>query len=170
MVPEIKKILFTTDFSKSSQKALAYAVGLANQYGASITILHVMEESSISSGAHLKDLLGEEKWGQMKEMHEQQAKQVLIGKQREASLIGEALGNFCQEAREDLGHFSIADLVVTKGNVVEEIVSEAQSHQCDLIVMGYHVRGKLEDAISRSTTRRVLRRSKIPALLVRISE
>lgn len=39
-----------------------------------------------------------------------------------------------------------------------------------LIVMGYHSRGKLEEAVVGSTTRRVLRRSKIPVLLVRLPD
>ena len=170
MVPEIKKILFTTDLSKSSHDALAYAVSLANRYDASITILHVMEEASFSTGTQFRDLLGDEKWTQLQQMHEEQAKQVLIGKQKEASLIGEALGNFCQEAQECLGHFGVDDVAVSKGNVVDEIIGEAQSRNCDLIVMGYHVRGKLEETIAGTTTRRVLRRSKIPVFLVRISD
>ena len=170
MVPEIKKILYTTDLSTPSQKALGYAVSLANRYDATITILHVMEDASFSTGTQFQDLLGEEKWKQLKEMHEQQAKQVLIGKQKEATLIGEALGNFCQEAQECMGHFGVDDVAVAKGNVVDEIINESQSRQCDLIVMGYHVRGKLEETIAGTTTRRVLRRSKIPVFLVRISD
>ena len=39
MVPDIKKILFTTDLSQESRQALDYAISLATQYGASITIL-----------------------------------------------------------------------------------------------------------------------------------
>ena len=62
------------------------------------------------------------------------------------------------------------DIVVAKGNIVEEILAETQARGCDLIVMGYHSRGKLEEAIMGSTTRRVLRRSKIPVLLVRLPE
>ena len=58
--------------------------------------------------------------------------------------------------------------IVTKGNVVTEILAETQARGIDLIVMGYHSRGKLEEAVVGSTTRRVLRQSKIPVLLVRL--
>jgi nucleotide-binding universal stress UspA family protein len=44
MIPQIKKILFTTDLSKQTRHAFNYAVGLANQYGATLTILYVMED------------------------------------------------------------------------------------------------------------------------------
>jgi len=54
--------------------------------------------------------------------------------------------------------------------VVDEILAETQDRGIDLIVMGYHSRGKLEGAVVGSTTRRVLRRSRMPVLLVRLPE
>jgi nucleotide-binding universal stress UspA family protein len=41
MIPQVKKILFTTDLSRQTRHAFNYAVGLASQYGASLTILYV---------------------------------------------------------------------------------------------------------------------------------
>ena len=58
------------------------------------------------------------------------------------------------------------DIIVVRGNVVDE----TQDRGIDLIVMGYHSRGKLEGAVVGSTTRRVLRRSRMPVLLVRLPE
>jgi nucleotide-binding universal stress UspA family protein len=40
----------------------------------------------------------------------------------------------------------------------------------DLIVMGYHPRGRLEEAIVGSVSRSVLRRTQVPVLLVRLPE
>ena len=172
MVPHIKKILFTTNLSKESRLALDYAISLAMQYGASITILHVMEESHWSTGAYVKNILGEQRWQELKETQEQQAKQILAGKQKEGALIREALTEFCKEAEKDNHEceFVMDDIVVTHGNVVDEIIDIAQQRKCDLIVMGYHVRGKYGEAIHGSTTRRVLRSTKIPVMLVRLIE
>ena len=39
---QIKKILYATDLSENAVHAFAYAVSLANLYGAGITILHVL--------------------------------------------------------------------------------------------------------------------------------
>ena len=82
----------------------------------------------------------------------------------------DALGEFCEAAKADLGEieFSTDEIVVTSGNVEDEILAEAKNRDCNLIVMGYHVRGKLEEAILGSTTRRVLRRGKIPVMLVQL--
>ena len=172
MVPEIKKILFATDLSKNSRHAFNYTVSAADKYGATITILHVMEEVSPYSNAHLKNFIGEEKWQELQESHEQEARQILIGKKKEGSMIREALHEFCEEVQKNFAHCEIMtdDIIIARGNVVDEIIAETQDRGIDLIVMGYHSRGKLEEAVVGSTTRRVLRRSKIPVLLVRLPE
>jgi len=46
IVPQIKKILYATDLSENARYAFAYAASLANQYGAGVTILHVLEDPS----------------------------------------------------------------------------------------------------------------------------
>jgi nucleotide-binding universal stress UspA family protein len=172
MFPEIKKILFTTDLSKNSRHAFNYAISAADKYGATITILHVMEEVSPSSNAHLKNFIGEEKWQELQESHEQEARQILIGKKKEGSMIRQALHEFCEEVQKNFAHCEIMtdEIVVAKGNVVDEILAVTQNREIDLIVMGYHSRGKLEEAVVGSTTRRVLRRSRTPVLLVRLPE
>jgi nucleotide-binding universal stress UspA family protein len=172
MVPNIKKILFTTDLSQESRQALDYAISLATQYGADITILYVMEESQWSTGDLIKNTLGEERWQQLRESREQEVKQILIGKKKEGALIREALNEFCETAQKDHKEceFIVDDIVVARGVVVDEIIHDSEEKNCDLIVMGYHARGALEQAFLGSTTRRVLRRSKIPVLLVRLEK
>jgi nucleotide-binding universal stress UspA family protein len=172
MIPEFKKILFTTNLTPESRHAFDYAISLANKYGATITILHVMEEAPQSTKVQLKNILGEERWRQLKESHEQEAKQILIGKQKEGIMIKEALQDYYEDVQKDHDEceFLMDEIVITSGVVVDEILHEAQQRDCDVIVMGYHVRGKFEEAIAGSTTRRVLRRSKIPAMLVRLPE
>ena len=101
MVPQIKKILFTTNLSKESRLAFDYAISLAMQYGAKIIILHVMEETSWSSSAYVRNILGDQRWQELKQTHEEQARQILIGKQKEGALIREALTEFCKEAEKD---------------------------------------------------------------------
>ena len=62
------------------------------------------------------------------------------------------------------------EIVVTQGDAVDCILQEVETRACDLIVMGYHPRGRLEEAIVGSVSRSVLRRSKVPVLLVRLPE
>ena len=53
---------------------------------------------------------------------------------------------------------------------MEEILKQSQERNCDLIVMGTHGHGVIEEAIIGSTARKVLRRSKTPVLVVRLPD
>lgn len=168
MIPNIRKILFPTDLSEVSRSAFRYAVALADKFDAAISILHVMAESGNEGAAALRDFLGEDRWRQLQKTHEQEARQILIGKRREGAMIREALGAFAEKAGSELenGRIRMDEIDVVQGSVVEEIIRGAAERNCDLIVMGYRARGKIEDTISPGTTRRVLRRSRIPVMLV----
>ena len=60
MIPEIKKILYTTDMSETSNLAFSYAASLANRYGAGITILHVIKDSMSTSENLVSNVLGDD--------------------------------------------------------------------------------------------------------------
>ena len=173
MTPEFKKILFTTDLSNDSRTAFDFAISLANRYGAHITVLHVLEELSRSSSNLLTTYLGKEKWQEIVDSQKQDAQRVLIGKRKEALVIKEALAAFCDEAKSDHAEcqFIMDDvaIVVSEGNVVDEILAEAGRRKCDVIVMGYRASGKIEGAVTGSTSNRLLRRSHIPVLLIRMN-
>lgn len=172
MIPEIKKILFTTDLSQQARHAFSYALSLANQYGASLTILYVMEDPSPTQSAYLQAFIGDERWEELRQSHEQEIRQVLIGKKREGSMIRQALGEMFTAAKSDLPEKNLRsdEIVVTQGDTVDCILQEAEARKVDLIVMGYHPRGRLEEAIVGSVSRSVLRRTNVPVLLVRLPE
>ncbi|MFO7707436.1 MAG: universal stress protein [Desulfobacterales bacterium] len=172
MIPEIKKILFTTDLSKQARHAFSYALSLANQYGASLTILYVMEDPSPTQSAYLQAFIGDERWEELRHSHEQEVRQILIGKQREGAMIREALGEMFTETQKQFKAPGVKaeEIVVTQGEAVECILQEAEARGSDLIVMGYHPRGRLEAAVIGSVSRRILRRAKVPVLLVRLPE
>jgi nucleotide-binding universal stress UspA family protein len=46
---QLRKILFCTDFSEHSERALEYALSLAMEYNAELTLLHVLEDISASA-------------------------------------------------------------------------------------------------------------------------
>ncbi len=81
------------------------------------------------------------------------------------------MDEFCDQLKtESEVDINIDEINVVRGYVVDEILAEAQRIGCDLIVMGYNVRGKLEEAVLGSTTRKVLRRSRIPVMMVQLVE
>jgi nucleotide-binding universal stress UspA family protein len=99
-----------------------------------------------------------------------EAKEALIGKKREHLAIKEALHQFSEDVKQQQAGdgFTTDDIIVLRGNPVEEIIKSAEESNCDLIVMGTHGHGTLEDVMLGSTARRVIRRSKVPVLVVRL--
>ena len=166
---EIKKILYTTDLSESAFHAFAYAVSLANQYDAGITILHVLiEDPDIES--KVVPYIGDDEWEEIKKRHYQEAREALIGKKRDNVAIREVLENFSEKVKieTDSQAFATDEIIVERGNPVDKILEVADSRNCDLIVMGSHGHGVIEDALIGSTARRVVRRSTKPVLVIRL--
>lgn len=167
-LPQIKKILFTTDLSQQTRHAFNYAAGLAHQYGATLTILYVMEDIPVPQSANLQAFIGGDRWKELQKSQELHVQQVLIGKKREGAMIREALGDMVTATQEELPGKTLRseEIVVTQGDPVDCISQEAEARQVDLVIMGYHPRGRIGEAIMGSVSRSVLRRSKIPVLLV----
>ena len=162
MIPEIKKILYTTDLSDNARYAFSYAASLANRYGAGITILHVLEEMSPYADSVVINILGEEKWKEIRDANEQEVLET----------IKTRLEKFCEDVSSELPDCPfITDAIIVKiGNPVEEILEGAEAGDCDMVVMGAHGHGIIANAMMGSTSRRVLRRCKKPVLVVRLPE
>jgi nucleotide-binding universal stress UspA family protein len=167
-LPRIKKILFTTDLSSQTKHAFNYATGLAHQYGATLTILYVMEDIPVPQSTNLKAFIGSDRWKELEKSNVEHIQQVLIGKKREGAMIREALGDMVTATQRELTEKDLrsGEIVVTQGDPVDCISQEAEARQVDLIIMGYHPRGRIGEAIMGSVSRSVLRRSKVPVLLV----
>lgn len=168
MVPEIsiKKILYATDLSENARYAFAYAVSLAKHYDATITFLHVIPEE-ISMEAAIVGHIGQEKWNMIKEKRMKDAIETLTGKKREYLPMKDVLNAFAESACVG-NEFKTEDILVVRGNPVEEIIKQSKEKNCDIIVMGTHGHGGLIDSVMGSTARSVLRRSSIPVLVVRL--
>jgi nucleotide-binding universal stress UspA family protein len=169
----IKNILYATDLSESAHHAFSYAVSLADQYAARLTLLHVLPDTpDIFESSKIAGYIGEDRWKEMQESHFQDAKNALIGKRRDHHLVQEILGEFSEKTRSafESPAAETDEIIVKKGNPADVILDVANEMKCDLIVMGTHGRRGLVDAVTGSTTRRVVHRSAIPVLVVRLPE
>jgi len=85
-------------------------------------------------------------------------------------MIQERLRNFCQELQGQLAGCRLdrAEILIREGEPVSEILALAEERHFDLIVMGTRGLGALADAVMGSTARRVIRRAKIPVLVIRL--
>ena len=164
----IKKILYTTDLSESAVHAYAYAVSLANLYGAGIAILHVLAE--FPGEEFITNMINTNTWDEIKNRHYSKARDQLIGKRRDHVALKEVLEAFSEEAKADgEAEAAVTDKVLIKPGIpAEVIVDTAQELNCDLIVMGTHGHSALADVLIGSTAKWVVRNSPIPVLVIRL--
>ena len=62
----------------------------------------------------------------------------------------------------------MTDVKVRNGHPVEEIIAESIASDYDVIVMGTHGHGILAGAMMGSTAMRVVRRSHVPVMVIRL--
>lgn len=158
MSPDIVRILYATDLSPNSTHALRYASLIARQNDALMTILHVVEAPSPTTYALLSSFL------EVSEIKAKRSEQINY----HIAQIRRKLDHLCEtECRYDPELEKRVDRIeVREGFAAEEILQEARDGDCDLIVMGTHGKGALENTFVGSVARRVLRRTRRPVLVV----
>lgn len=165
---KIKKILYATDISENAHYAFAYAVSLANLYKAKIVILHVLTEIP-NLDSSVQAYIDAERWEEIKERNLKEVEATLAGKKRDHVVIREALDQFCEDVKSVSDEeFETDEIVIKRGNTVNTILEESQKRNCDLIVMGTQGHGILAEVMMGSTAKKVIRRSPIPVLVVKL--
>jgi len=165
---QIEKILYATDLSETAVHAFAYAVSLANMYGASITILHVLAE--FPGEKFIVNMIDTKTWNKIKMRHYSEAREKLIGEKRDHIAIKEVLHAFSEEVKANAQNqsFITDEILIKTGAPAEVIVATAQEQNCDLVVMGTHGHGVITDVLIGSTAKAVVRHSPIPVLVIRL--
>jgi nucleotide-binding universal stress UspA family protein len=147
-VIKMKKVLVPTDFSESARHALTYGMSFAKEYGAEL-VLHVVENITVGYASDLFPV-------PMAEVFQ------------EISGYAKAeLAKLAAEARQR--ELAVTELVV-QGKPSAEILRYAGENGVDMIVLGTHGKGMLDQALFGSTTERVVRRAPCPVLTVRMAE
>ncbi len=153
MIPQLKKILYATDLSASANNAFGYALSLAIQYQAKISIINVYEEPAHSVNLQLRNSVDFE-----------------AAKEKLTEVVKAQLEQYLK--KEDHAECPYAKYVdsiyVVPGAPVATIRSHARKGNYDLIVMGTHGHGFLFSAVIGSTAQKMVQESKIPVLVVRI--
>jgi ACR3 family arsenite efflux pump ArsB/nucleotide-binding universal stress UspA family protein len=165
MVPAIRKILYATDLSETARHAARYACSLGNQYQAGVTVLHVIpdlvDHLSEEVGINLADHIHKTEWNDFHKKGIQKARQLITRRVRETSQNVVEEIPFCPLSEDDI--------MVGVGNPARQIVAAARQGSFDLIIMGTHGHGKLEESMIGSIASDVIRQSTVPVLVVRLS-
>lgn len=164
-----KKILYATDLSESGRYAFNHAASLTSQYGSRLTVLHVVEGGP-ELDRRLFGYVTKELWEEIKQRNLKEATDILQRRKRDDAAISEAVGEYCEDVKDSIKKeaYVTYSVLVKMGDPVEEIMNEAEDGAYDLVVMGTHGHGAVKASIMGDTVRRVVRRSKIPVLVVRV--
>lgn len=147
----ISKILVSSDGSKSSQKAVQYAIDLAKVVSASIIVLTVIDKRA---------LLGKNAGATKEIMDEQESIVSFMRKNAENHL--EEIKNLCEKSGVSV------KTVSRLGHPVEEIVRQATKSKADLLVMGARGMNPLAAQSLGSVSYGIISyNSSIPVLIVR---
>ena len=159
MIPEFRKILFTSDLTDNSRHAFSYAASLASRCCAEIVFLYVMEDVPHSA----KGFLDQEILEQIRRSALDSATRSLVGKRKDMAMLQSELSRFCKRAQVEVQNgvqgFIADQVVVKEGNIVDEILKTAADHNCDAIVMGSAHHSALAEAMLGSVVKGVLRRA-----------
>jgi nucleotide-binding universal stress UspA family protein len=146
----LKNVLVPTDFSDASESALRYGKALATAFGATLHVVHVIEEpygqpwAVEAYGFSLASL--QEEW------------------------IKDARARLTDSLTEEERTALKAVTTTVLGHPVMEILRYANERAIDLIVMGTHGRGPLGHVVLGSVAERVVRKAPCPVLTVRTKE
>jgi nucleotide-binding universal stress UspA family protein len=141
------KILTAIDFSENSECAFDYALTLATQFGAELTIIHVINEPVDLRGFYVPHISFEQ-----------------LEKEIEESAV-KMMESFCSSK---LGGFTNYQTAIVTGIPSDEITAAAAKIDASLIVLGTHGRTGLDRILFGSTAERVVRSASCPVLTVRL--
>lgn len=172
MITKFTKILFPTDLSEHARYSFQYAASVAAFCKASLIILHVTGDDTPQNTRNMLSVfLGSDKMRELEDKHDenaQSARDVLIGKRQEANIVRDAMGMFYEGLKIDLVNKDVPsdEILVKKGDPVTEIFAAIKKYGCDLIVMGHGKYNLLSEAVIGSTTKSVLKKSRVPVLII----
>ncbi len=142
-----EKILTAIDFSECSDHAFDYALTLATQFQAELTLIHVINEPVDLRGFYVPHISFEQ-----------------LEKEIEEGAV-KMMEKFCGDR---LGDFTNYKTAIMTGIPYEEIIRKAQETDASLIVIGTHGRTGIDHLIFGSTAERVVRGAACPVLTIRM--
>jgi len=141
-----KRILYPTDFSDVSKKALAHIKQLKESGGETVILLHVIDERQIQA---IESFVSEHS--------EKLTKDIIEGVNQEMQSIEKELAQ---------AGFKV-ESTLEVGNPLREILRIEKEEDVSLIVLASHGKTNLEEIFLGSVSEKVARRCKKPILIIK---
>lgn len=167
MIKPLKSIMLATNLEEYNKVAFDVAVSLATHYEAKLVLLHVLEKLPQQAENRLLWMFGKEQRDEAHKAEVEHAHKSLVGKNITSGVIRSALDEYCKRSGLDEATCGIVsrEIIISEGDVVEDILTYSQEKGCGMIVLGTHEGLFSKSAIS-SHIKSILKRSTIPVLTV----
>lgn len=142
-----KRIMLPYDFSANADKALSHAAFMSALLKADIYLVHVISKSE------LIDII--------LPILKMKTDKVIV------DLVNERLRDVCTRIQKTYG--IMPKPIVSTGNITSELVSLAEEHNVDLIIMGTRGKDSKSDLFLGSNAYRLITKSSIPVMTIRDS-
>ena len=143
----IRKILYATDYSKASDRALEEAINLAKQNETELLVVHVLEPIPYAAG---EEFGGAELYLRLED-----------ATKRESQTTMDKLIRRLQRSKVK------AKSLLLRGSAHDQIVKAAKSKKVDMIVIGTHGRTGLSKLFMGSVAAKVVSTATCPVVTVR---
>ena len=153
MIPPIKTILLATDLSKNSAYAFYYAVHMAKRDEAKIVILHAVEPlpPMLISFGDFSHKVAQDRWDETVKKFKERIQDISVKVDTRMGISSVDL---------------ISKILVKLGLPVEEILKAVDEEGCDVIVIGTHSKGFLQQTLVGSVCSSVLHRTRKPVFVI----
>jgi nucleotide-binding universal stress UspA family protein len=159
MSPAVKNILCSIAMGPNSERVMLKALMEASAHDARVHILHIIPAYDAAMATPIVSFMGEEKFKKLVEEHKSETTEAI---RKEI----EALKKKILEEHLDESTDRIQDIHVFEGDPELEILHMADELDVDMIVMGTHSKGLTHYTFMGSVARKVLKRGRVPMLLV----
>jgi len=151
---QIKKVLIALDYDPTAQKVAETGFSIANVLEAEVILLHVVSNPVYYSSLEYSAIMGFDGYTYANPIQLDSKEGI-----KKASLL------YLESTKKHLGDNKIK-IVVNEGDFATSILETAKKEHADIIVMGSHSKKWLEDILMGSVAEEVLRKTKIPLLII----
>ncbi|MBK7713355.1 MAG: universal stress protein [Bacteroidales bacterium] len=153
----MKKVLIALDYDTTAQKVAEAGFSLAKSMKAQVILLHIIADPAYYSSLEYSPITG---FAGYMDMSNNQLDSL-------DGLIKASL-QYLDKTKHHLGDKEIQTLV-KEGDFASTILTTAKELHADMIVMGSHSRNWLENIVMGSVTEKVLHSTKIPLLIIPVT-
>lgn len=151
----IKKMCIAIDYSPTSQKVVETGYEYAKALGAQVLLVHVVSDAVYYMGGH-DAMMGYEGFNTVTDMN-------VVEDLKESS------NNYLKNIADHLKGAHV-EIKVLEGNVSDAVLDHAKSWGADLLVLGTHGRGFLENMLMGNTAVNIVKQAEIPLLVVPVKK